>query len=151
MVHKKDYCLFYFAPPRFLCVAVIGCTFYIWMKSFPLNHSYFYSYSLVFKRFYFNKSWELHKILVKLQVLKKNNGFRNDFTPMCFGCLAWFSQKNVILEPGSWSFPQISPKSATLHKNTIEIPRFWTFNTCPLYLLSIFEPNKNWSNHIWFQ
>ena len=61
------------------------------------------------------------------------------------------SAKNVILEPGSWSFPQISPKSATLHKNTIEIPRFLTFNTCPLYILSIFEPNKNWSNKRWFQ
>ena len=38
------------------------------------------------------------------------------------------SAKNVILEPGSWSFPQISPKSATLHRNTIEIPRFLTCN-----------------------
>ena len=93
MVHKKDYCLFYFAPPHFLCVAVIGCTFYNRMKSFLLNHSYFYSYSLVFTGFYINKSGEFHKILVKLQVLKKINGLRNDFTPMCFGCLPWFSQK----------------------------------------------------------
>ena len=101
---------------------------------------YFYSYSLVFTRFFFIKPWELHKILVKLQVLKKINGFRNYFTPMCFGCLAWFSQKKCNTRTRKLKLSTNQSKKCNTaqkyhrnsnilnfqHMSTISFINFWT-------------------------